>query len=136
TRHRANGHHDARNGWLSGDRRNPEKSEASSFADHSVDRQGNEGRSREVSRSRCLGLSRQAGRYRTASLDVAQLAAPMSGDTAMAVDKVNILLVDDQPAKLLSHQAVLQDLNENLLCASGAREAFEVLLKNEVAVIL
>jgi PAS domain S-box-containing protein len=54
----------------------------------------------------------------------------------MASDRVNILLVDDQPAKLISHQAILQDLNENLLCASGAREAFEILLKTDVAVIL
>ena len=54
----------------------------------------------------------------------------------MAVDKVNILLVDDQPAKLITHQAVLQELNENLICVSSAREAFEVLLKNEIAVIL
>ncbi|HEU5018949.1 MAG TPA: response regulator [Pseudolabrys sp.] len=54
----------------------------------------------------------------------------------MVNDKVNILLVDDQPAKLISHQAVLQELGQNLLCASSAREAFEILLKNEVAVIL
>lgn len=50
--------------------------------------------------------------------------------------KVNILLVDDQPGKLISHKAVLKDLNENLLTAGSAREAFEVLLKNEIAVVL
>lgn len=50
--------------------------------------------------------------------------------------KVNILLVDDQPAKLISHQAVLGDLNENLLTAGSAREAFEILLKKEIAVVL
>ena len=33
----------------------------------------------------------------------------------MAPDKVNILLVDDQPAKLLSYEVILQDLGENLL---------------------
>ncbi len=51
-------------------------------------------------------------------------------------DKVNILLVDDQQAKLLSHEVVLAGIGENLLKASSAREAFECLLKNEVALIL
>ena len=50
--------------------------------------------------------------------------------------KVNILLVDDQPSKLLTYEAILRDLGENLLTANSAREALEVLLKNEVAVIL
>ncbi|MDP9007471.1 MAG: response regulator [Pseudomonadota bacterium] len=53
-----------------------------------------------------------------------------------ASDKVNILLVDDQQAKLLSHEVVLAGMGENLLKASSAREAFECLLKNEVALIL
>jgi len=51
-------------------------------------------------------------------------------------EKVNILLVDDQHAKLLSHEVVLAEIGENLLKASSAREAFECLLKNEVALIL
>ncbi|HEX3395758.1 MAG TPA: response regulator [Steroidobacteraceae bacterium] len=51
-------------------------------------------------------------------------------------EKVNILLVDDQQAKLLSHEVVLSEMGENLLKASSAREAFECLLKNEVALIL
>jgi signal transduction histidine kinase/ActR/RegA family two-component response regulator len=53
-----------------------------------------------------------------------------------AEDKVNILLVDDSQAKLLSHEAVLAETGENLLKASSARQAFEVLLRNEVALIL
>ncbi len=53
-----------------------------------------------------------------------------------AAEKVNILLVDDNHAKLLSHEAVLAEVGENLLKASSARQAFEVLLKNEVALIL
>jgi signal transduction histidine kinase/ActR/RegA family two-component response regulator len=58
-------------------------------------------------------------------------------DTPMnAAEKVNILLVDDSHAKLLSHEAVLAEVGENLLKASSARQAFEVLLKNEVALIL
>src|SRR3984885_11100277 len=53
-----------------------------------------------------------------------------------AAEKVNILLVDDSQAKLLSHEAILAEIGENLLKASSARQAFEVLLKNEVALIL
>jgi len=53
-----------------------------------------------------------------------------------APDKVNILLVDDSQAKLLSHEIVLAEMGENLLKAGSAREAFECLLKNEVALIL
>ena len=51
-------------------------------------------------------------------------------------DKVNILLVDDQQAKLLSHEVILAEMGENLLKASSAREAFECLLRNDVALIL
>jgi PAS domain S-box-containing protein len=49
---------------------------------------------------------------------------------------VNVLLVDDQPAKLLSYEVILGELGENLIKASSAREALEQLLKNDVAVIL
>jgi PAS domain S-box-containing protein len=51
-------------------------------------------------------------------------------------EKVNILLVDDQPAKLLSYEVILRDINENLIKASSGREALELLLKTEIAVVL
>jgi len=51
-------------------------------------------------------------------------------------EKVNILMVDDQPAKVMSYEAILADLDENLLKAHSAREALELLLKNEIAVVL
>jgi PAS domain S-box-containing protein len=51
-------------------------------------------------------------------------------------EKVNILLVDDQPAKLLAYEVILKELDENLVVATSGREALEYLLKNEVAVIL
>jgi PAS domain S-box-containing protein len=54
----------------------------------------------------------------------------------MLDDKVNILLVDDQPAKLLTYQAILDEVGENLLTASNATEALELLLKHDVAVVL
>lgn len=53
-----------------------------------------------------------------------------------AHDSVNILLVDDQPGKLLSYEVVLQELGENLVKAGSAREALEHLLKTDIAVIL
>jgi signal transduction histidine kinase len=53
-----------------------------------------------------------------------------------APERVNILLVDDQQAKLLSHEAILAEIGENLLKASSARQAFDYLLKNEIALIL
>jgi two-component sensor histidine kinase/two-component SAPR family response regulator len=53
-----------------------------------------------------------------------------------ADDKVNILLVDDQPGKLLSYELILKELGQNLLKASSAKAALELLLKNDVAVIL
>ena len=51
-------------------------------------------------------------------------------------DKVNILLVDDQPAKLLSYEVILSELGENLIKANSANEALQHLLKAEIAVIL
>lgn len=53
-----------------------------------------------------------------------------------ATDKVNILMVDDQPAKLLSYEAILAELGENLIKAASGREALEILLKTDVAVVL
>jgi PAS domain S-box-containing protein len=54
----------------------------------------------------------------------------------MDQEKVNILLVDDQPAKLLAYEVILKELGENLVKASSGREALEYLLKNDVAIIL
>jgi signal transduction histidine kinase len=52
------------------------------------------------------------------------------------VEPVNILLVDDQPAKLLSYEAILSELGENLIKAHSGREALEILLKQDVALVL
>ena len=50
----------------------------------------------------------------------------MSGITR--VNRVNILLVDDQPSKLLTYESILSELGENLLTASSATEALDTLL--------
>src|ERR1700751_6063438 len=51
-------------------------------------------------------------------------------------EKVNILMVDDQPAKLLSYEVILNGLGENLIKATSGREALEHLLKTDIAVVL
>jgi two-component system, NtrC family, sensor kinase len=51
-------------------------------------------------------------------------------------EPVNILMVDDQPGKLLSYEAILGPLRENLLKANSGREALEYLLKTNIAVVL
>ena len=53
-----------------------------------------------------------------------------------ARERLNILLVDDQPAKLLSYETILAELDETLLKAESARAALELLLRHEIAVIL
>jgi PAS domain S-box-containing protein len=55
----------------------------------------------------------------------------MTADT-----KVNILMVDDQPGKLLSYEVILAELGENLIKATSASEALGVLLRNDIAVVL
>jgi CheY-like chemotaxis protein len=44
-------------------------------------------------------------------------------------EQANIFMVDDHPAKLLSYETILSELDENLIWASSAREALEHLLK-------
>src|SRR5581483_9552909 len=61
----------------------------------------------------------------------------MTGRASMtADDKANILMVDDQPAKLLSYEVILADLGENLIKATSASEALNILLKTDIAVVL
>jgi len=51
-------------------------------------------------------------------------------------EKINILLVDDQPAKLLAYEVILNELGENLIKANSGREALEALLKIDIGVVL
>ncbi len=51
-------------------------------------------------------------------------------------EKINILMVDDQPGKLLTYEAILNDLGENLIKAHSGREALDLLLKTDIAVVL
>ncbi len=54
----------------------------------------------------------------------------------MDLGKVNILLVDDKPEKLLSLEAVLEELRQNVVRAYSGREALRALLNQDFAVIL
>jgi PleD family two-component response regulator len=56
------------------------------------------------------------------------------GNTEAGQEKINILLVDDQQAKLLTYEAILDELGENLIKASSATEALERLLKCDIAI--
>src|SRR5215471_616981 len=51
-------------------------------------------------------------------------------------DKVDILVVDDLPDKLLAFESVLEELGQNLVLVSSGADALRELLKREFAVIL
>ncbi len=51
-------------------------------------------------------------------------------------EPVNILMVDDQPGKLLSYEVMLAEMGENLIKAASGRQALELLLKHDIAVVL
>jgi signal transduction histidine kinase len=51
-------------------------------------------------------------------------------------ERVNILLVDDQPARLLSYEAILAELGQNLVTANSGTQALERLMKGDFAVVL
>jgi signal transduction histidine kinase len=51
-------------------------------------------------------------------------------------DPINILLVDDQPARLLSYRTILEPLGENLIEAQSGTDALGKLMDTEFAVIL
>jgi len=57
-------------------------------------------------------------------------------DSTASAEKVNILLVDDQPGKLLAHESVLAELGQNIVKAANGREALQCLLRQDFAVIL
>ena len=56
----------------------------------------------------------------------------MRGDGHHHVIRWNL----DQPSKLLTYEVMLSELGENLLTARSGREALDLLLKNEIAIIL
>jgi signal transduction histidine kinase len=51
-------------------------------------------------------------------------------------EKVTILMVDDQPGKLLSYEAILSGLGENLIKAHSGTEALQYMLKTDTGIAL
>jgi two-component system sensor histidine kinase/response regulator len=67
----------------------------------------------------------------------AEAERPTGGPTDRPTDdRVNILLVDDQPANLVALEAMLQGLGQNLIKAESGRDALKWLLTHDCAVIL
>ncbi len=64
---------------------------------------------------------------------VASLSEPLP---VVGPERVNVLLVDDQPARLLSYRTILEPLGQHLVEASSGEEALARLMENEFAVIL
>jgi len=68
------------------------------------------------------------------------LTSTMTPDSSLpseaAADAVNILLVDDQPSRLVTYRAILSDLRENLIEANSGAEALKLLMTHEFALIL
>lgn len=60
----------------------------------------------------------------------------VSGTTDNPDPRVDILIVDDNPEKLVALEAVLTDLGENIITATSGAEALRYLLNRDVAVIL
>src|SRR6202158_1392244 len=105
-----------------------------------------------MSGSGSVGIFGETGQYGATAVRSAHVVAPLMFDkftepmepkrgqrsmnTTITASPVNILMVDDQPGKLLSYEVMLEELGENLIKATSAKEALELLLKNDVAVVL
>lgn len=57
-------------------------------------------------------------------------------ETEAPIQPVKVLLVDDQPGRLLTYRAILEPLGEHLVEASSGQEALRILMKEDCAVIL
>jgi hypothetical protein len=74
----------------------------------------------------------------TSSSSDSQLEAhqPILDTAERQTEIVNILLVDDQPGKLLAHEAILSELGQRIIKARNGVEALAHLLRHDFAVIL
>src|SRR6059036_376902 len=90
---------------------------------------------------RCVRLRRQTGQHRPAAVAGAHVVAAVSASydplpIPHGHDAASILLVDDQPARLLTYRAILVPLGHNLVAVNSGLEALEALMKQEFAVVL
>lgn len=83
------------------------------------------------------GAGERADLAETKSLSVnSSTQAGSLSTTPPLAESVKILMVDDQPGKLLAYEAILTETREHLIKAQSASGAFEQLLKNDIALIL
>ena len=61
---------------------------------------------------------------------------PTSDAVSSLADPVNVLLVDDQPARLLVYRAILESLGEHLIEARSGNDALKEVMASDCAVIL
>jgi signal transduction histidine kinase len=66
----------------------------------------------------------------------ASLTSSASDRLSSSTDPVNVLLVDDQPARLLVYRAILDPLGENLIEARSGTDALKEVMASDCAVIL
>src|SRR5690349_18517034 len=85
--------------------------------------------------ARVVEAESSEGEAATALPDAADLLTSLPASPP-DIDRVNILLVDDQPANLVALEAMLQGLGQNLIKAESGREALKWLLTEDFAVIL
>src|SRR5207245_10915859 len=60
----------------------------------------------------------------------------MASPPMARADRVNILVVDDRPSKLIAMEVLLADLGENVVCVGSGADALRQLLEREFALIL
>ncbi|HEY2590810.1 MAG TPA: response regulator [Steroidobacteraceae bacterium] len=61
---------------------------------------------------------------------------PLESGRPLPAGEIKILLVDDQPARLLSYETILEGLGYGMVRATSGLQALEQLMKDEFAVIL
>src|SRR6187399_27116 len=78
-----------------------------------------------------IRLCGQTREYRTIVVTGQDVVTAMNGSAP-----ANILMVDDQPARLLTYRAILEPLGHNLVAVNSGLEALDALMKQEFAVVL
>ncbi len=145
-RPRPDGRHAPGDGRLRDDARHPAAAAAALASHPGADREGDEGRSREVPGSRSVRLHRQARGGGPPRGPAPQLAAPLGGGIGWSMSTqvrpsppqapANVLLVDDRADKLMALEALLTDGDHRVVTARSGKEALRALLRDEFAVIL
>src|SRR6185437_4626797 len=136
------GHHDARVRRLSDAAGHARAAGAGGVAGDRADRESHARRPRALPRGRRQRLPGQAGRDGRLARADPDLAARAQrrrggvGSMSRIPRSLPILAVDDEPANLLAVEAVLAELDEEVVAVPSGREALRVLLDRDFAVVL